>query len=52
MNWFFGQHTKKDSVRSITALDAPTLPGAMWSADAGSEAVYQDRRFSTLRSQR
>lgn len=48
MNWLFGQHTKKDPIRSVTALDASTLPGVMWSADAGSEAVYQDRRFSTL----
>jgi drug/metabolite transporter (DMT)-like permease len=48
MNWFFRRHTKKKSVVSLSPSDAPSLPSLFWSSDAGSEAVYQDRRFSTL----
>ena len=49
MNWFFRQHTKEHSVGLPTPSDASALPSVFWSSDAGSEAVYQDRRYSTLR---
>lgn len=49
MNRFYRQHTKKHSVGLSVPSDASALPSVFWSSDAGSEAVYQDRRYSTLR---
>ena len=48
MNWFSRQHTKNNLVGSLSPSDAQTLPSVFWSSDAGSEAVHQDRRFSSL----
>lgn len=35
-------------MRSTEPLDEPTLPGEPWSSDAGTEKLYQDRRFSIV----
>jgi len=49
MNRFPGQPASKDSVNSPRPPVPPSPASTFWSVEAGNEAIYQDRRFSTLR---